>query len=332
MKENKNRTPDCRHCHIILCIIFVILIIIFNGIIIKFINNLMHHLANSIPVLEDKDAPALKFLIVTISLCGFVGGVTGGLYDKKKKAPTRLEGALDCLTFGFSGIICAFGIVVLTTSFSGMLKTPMSLNDCLFIIAISLLSGFFAFRLLPHLGDNLEKKIAKAKEEVKEEVKEDVGKIRKLTEENDNLTLHNELLVKANLAFSQNNPIITDEVLKLYDENINKFKNNGTLNIYYGRLYKMKKQYVKAIEALKAFTKNTNQAEALKATYFNIACYISLLAEENNDKSLLTEVLENLKKAYKFNNNIFEYSKYDSDLDYFWTIKTEEEVKEFIEN
>lgn len=100
---------------------------------------------------------SLLVVCLVIIITGGIGGVAGGLYNNKCKHSPAINNWKDWFIFTSSGVVSAFGVIVVCSGIGSMFNQPDKFANGLYLIGISLLSGFFAMRLLPCLGNRLEK-------------------------------------------------------------------------------------------------------------------------------------------------------------------------------
>ena len=266
--------------------------------------------------------PDVHYLIV-VCVCIFVfgglGGVSGGLYRYKCNHFPCIDHWRDFLIFTLSGIVCAFGVIVLCTGIGAVFDRSNVFSQGLYIIGISLVSGFFAMRLLPSLGNRLEKQINDA-----------TRKAVKAEEQGKMAVEYNQLVSIATTALTTKNQADMDYAIDCLEKDISSFYWDRTLNIYLGRLYRWQGNLDKAIMALRTFIqekykhktdKSSVDKEALGVAYFNIACYHTLKVKQvpEEKKRLLNEAEEALLNAIELIPNLKEEISSDSDLLVFRT-------------
>ena len=253
---------------------------------------------------------SLFVVCLVIIIMGGIGGFAGGLYNNKCNHSPAIDGWKDIFVFIMSGIICAFGVVIVFTCAGSMLDDKDNFAKGLYLVGISLMSGFFAMRLLPRLGNHLEKKIDDLS--AKTSAVEKKGK--------DILNYHR-LITVAETAFSTESKGDIDYAIREIEGSIDTFCVDRTLNIYLGRLYRRKKEYDKAIQVLKRFISHVKKLnrplhrgnrDSIGVAYFNIACYHYLKSEDK--KQFSDDVINALRKAIKYDPSLRETAESDEDI------------------
>jgi len=265
---------------------------------------------------EKIDIELLYKICVVIIITGGVGGIAGGLYNKHRNFPLAIEKGWDYVTYFFCGVVCSFGVAVLCTTISSLLSNSGENNKALYLIGISLLSGFFSMRLLPKIGDQLETRLKL--------IESQTAGVAKKAEESIEYT---KLLSFSDTAFSTKNPVDIESAIVNIENNIKMFATDRTINIYLGRLYRQQRKYNKAIYALREFIEhkqqqiknypgNNSDKEACGAAYFNIACYHVLKAAEapSEENRLFEESITALRETKKYNPMLAASASNDPDL------------------
>jgi len=265
----------------------------------------------------------LIVVCVTILLFGAFGGVSGGLYRYKCNHMPFINKKRDFFIFAFSGIACAFGVIVLCSGIGSIFSKSDIFSQGLYLIGISLVSGFFAMRLLPCLGNRLEKQINDIN--IKAEEASRLG--------HDAMT-YQHLLSIAEMALSTKKTTELDDATAQLQNAVNKndyFAMDRTINIYLGRLYRWNgnlndaiyslRKFIEKIEILKRSPRH-GDCEAVAAAYFNIACYHVEKAKKCGAGSdervrLLSEAKAALSESIKRKNSYRDDALVDNDLELF---------------
>ena len=244
----------------------------------------------------------LHFLVVVcccIFLFGGIGGIAGGLYRYKCGHFPCISRWRDLLfIFPLSGMVCAFGVVVLCSGIGSIFDRSNLFSLGLYVIGLSLVSGFFSMRIIPCLGNRLEEQINAVNKRAIAAEKQ--GKIA---------MEYNQLISIATTALSTKNMPDIDYAIECLSHSISNYYWDRTLNIYLGRLYRAKGDLNQAILCLRKFIdemykhqkdKTPVEKEALAVAYFNIACYHSLkIATSPIEKDrLLHETEDALQKSF----------------------------------
>lgn len=275
-----------------------------------------------------KDPKSLLIFCLIIIAMGGCGGFAGGLYNNKCKHIPAIDGWKDILVFIMSGVVCAFGVIILF-SYAGVILNDNNteLSTGLYLIGISLMSGFFAMRLLPRLGDQLQKKL----DDLGKKTDKEINKVEKEVSKVEEYSMtYITLLSLASTALSTNNERDRANAIKEIEENIELFPIDRPLHIYLGRLYRWQEKLDNAISLLRRFVKkrlqrenseglNSGDKEALATAFFNISCYHCLKAENHKKgsperKRLLGEALVALKEVEEYNFDLAKEAFIDSDM------------------
>lgn len=260
-------------------------------------------------------------LCAVIAVCGAFGGVVGGFYRWKCGICPKPSSRMEYFYFALFGIVSAFAIMLVCKWMGLVFDNPGSLSKGLYVIGISVVSGFFAMRILPHLGSVIEDRLSQLSQKVDETQNQVAMNIARIKDDED----YGRLLGCAEMALTTGKSGDRQEAIRCIEENLERFSHRRTLNIYYGRLLRKEGNIHEAIKVLENFTHklrarhadclHRNDYSALGAAYFNIACYYALLfVDERNrgDEKLLGKVKSSLQEAIK-NDSIYERLWRDDD-------------------
>lgn len=243
-------------------------------------------------------------LCVVVALCGAFGGFVGGIYRWKCGISPKPSCKAEFCCFALCGLVSAFAIMLVCKWMGLVFDNPSSLSKGMYVIGISVVAGFFAMRILPHLGSVIEDRLSQLSQKVDETRQQVAENGARIQDDED----YHRLLGRAEMALSTNEPTDRREAIKCIEEDLDRFAHRRTINIYYGRLLRREGEYSKAIMALNRFIKtlkakragnlHRNDRSALGAAYFNIACYYGLLLSRGG-KTSDDDILEKLKSALR---------------------------------
>ena len=265
---------------------------------------------------------SINTMCLVIGVSGAIGGAIGGLYRTKcnlKPFPSRVR---EYLWFALFGFVAAFAIMIICKWMGLIFENPDSSARLLYSIGVSIVSGFFAMRILPFLGDAIEDKLSQLSKQVDETQKMVAFDVQKRQEE----TEYSCAIGRAEAAFANKNKVDYEEAIALIRQLLPKFAYRRTINIYYGRLLRRLGQYDDAIAALQAFIEAikvrkgsgvlvSNDAEAIAAAYFNMACYYRLkLDNDFMPNDVRDKCREALSNAMRYDKKYEDSWKEDEDL------------------
>lgn len=263
---------------------------------------------------------AIMCSVVIVS--GAFGGAIGGLYRKECGSVPFPSRKLAYLWFSLFGVVSAFAVMIVCKWMGLIFENPDSLSKWLYAIGVSVISGFFAMRILPFLGVAIEDRLGQLSRKLDDTQKMMEYDSRKRQEEAE----YSRAIGRAEAAFANKGTIDYEEAIATIRQILPKFSCRRMINIYYGRLLRRLGQFDAAIAVLQDFINAVNNskmsveltsddAEAIAAAYFNIACYYRL--KLNNDFSpndVLIKCREALNNAIKYDKKYADNWRSDEDL------------------
>lgn len=244
-------------------------------------------------------------LCVVVAMCGAFGGFVGGVYRWKCGISPKPSSKWEYCCFSLCGLVSAFAIMLVCKWMGLVFDNPSSLSKGLYVIGISIVAGFFAMRILPHLGSVIEDRLSQLSQKVDETQQQVAANVSRIKDDED----YRRLLGRAEMALLTKEVGDRKEAIRCIEENIDRFSHRRTINIYYGRLLREECDLPKAICALQRFIDklkakrasdlHRNDHSALGAAYFNIACYYGLqfINGGMTDNKLLDKVRSALQNA-----------------------------------
>ena len=253
-------------------------------------------------------------VILIVSICGALGGIACGLYRKKCGHNPSLVSLTDVGVFAMSGIVCAYGIILFGTGVANMFGQVGNHVKAFYLIGMSVVSGFFAMRLIPRIGSKLEQKVI-------DQVRADVAMA------NERQVAYTQLVTACQLALTAGDDGNVEVALQLLKKHAGEYPKDRTVNICYGRLLRKRQDLKAAINILRQYITNMlNEADkdrlssadksAISTAYYNIACYHCLLANKmpNERTRLVGEAQTALHNAYEFDSGVTNNWQKDGDL------------------
>lgn len=258
----------------------------------------------------------LAGVILVVSVCGAFGGIAGGLYRKKCGHKPSLVTWGDVLIFAASGIVCAYGIILFGTGITNMFSKVSNYEKAFYLIGLSIVSGFFAMRLIPKIGSKIEKRLESLD-----------NKLDLVSKEGESMVVYQKLLSACQVALSTEEKADIDAAIELLRKDAGTYPKDRMLNVYFGRLLRRKGDLRGAITVLRAYVgrmlEGVNREmlsqvdkEAIAVAYYNIACYHSMLAGEmpHEKNRLLQEAKDALVASHCFDSGIADKWQADVDL------------------
>ena len=257
--------------------------------------------------------PISMFFIYLAFIClsGFVGGVARCLHQNKDNSDYKKTPITKIVINGFIGVAGAFGIVFLSLSVNQIiLNACFDIKGMMFIVSSCVIAGFMSTKVFSKLSKPFEEQIADMKESVNENIEEVQEKMQKQQKEvlaaSQKAIKYSEALSLAETAFDRKKKPEIENAINAINNIKDCFKDDRTLHIYLGRLYRLDDDLKNAIRSLRSFISNIeNEIDSTSTTvykthaaaaYFNIACYHSLLAEKTKHHAL--EMDRMLKEAH----------------------------------
>ncbi len=240
-----------------------------------------------------EDVQKFLILFMTVLVFGGIGGFVGGTYRKRHGIEPSVNSWKDGTVFFLCGVISAFGVVSLCSGVASFFEKAAVLNKGISLVGVSLLSGFFSMRILPHLGAQLEKRIG----DVEKKTSEKDAELEKRTSElvlklEEAESLRKELSIFASvsavaLAALQSGSVTDAEyAIGRMKKNFDLFRKERIWVIVYGRLLHRIRREDDAISVLEEYISCLREARKkegaaftsedrhnLATAYFNIACY-----------------------------------------------------------
>ncbi len=227
--------------------------------------------------------------------------------------------------FGLAGAGCVLvgGLWVQKLSFID------SVDNTVFLWALMLVSGVFSRRMVPVIGDQLERELMKRRITDTEKIANNAAAT------SNQAVSFTEAMSFAQTALSRADTTIdVPQAIQALNKVESDFPTHRTLHIYLGRLYKRLGDYDNAILCLRTFIKNLDKqtkgrgsAETkvdIADAYYNIACYHALKARQVHDAHereeeevrLKKESLESLRLSVEKSPENAELAKADKDFDF----------------
>lgn len=258
------------------------------------------------------ESTSLWLMCFLVAFLGGIGGIGGGLYRRKCRNCPYLDERVELITFFISGAVSAFGTILILSGAEKILGSNKIPVEGFTLVALSLVSGFFAMRLIPLIGSKLEKrfeelglKLSKAEIRVAE-MEQRLSVTGNVGRED---ALYNHLLVYAESVLSNRSLSECVFVIAEIEKHIVKFRCRRTLNIYYARLKRMTGDLDGAVKILRSYIDAASKVgdlgdfekNGIGIAHYNIACYLCLKMTEVREKSAeLPEIQKNLKEAVKY--------------------------------
>lgn len=261
----------------------------------------------------------LSVIIVVVAVCGALGGVTSALCqvllsdddNTTNNGTTKSGDSLSTkfcnnkLTCALAGVISAFCVIMLCSSAASFFDKADVVCKGLSIVSLSLLSGFFALRILPHLGNRLANEIGAVKKDTidlrnrldeaenkrkqsDEKLMDALAQLRETEKKEALYKLHSNIVSKSLIALVSKQQEDRKPILEMISNELHNFKTDRPVNILYGRLLRDEAKEDDAICVLKTFINNIKQVaaeegrecsieerKAMGTAYFNIACYFN---------------------------------------------------------
>jgi tetratricopeptide (TPR) repeat protein len=237
-------------------------------------------------------------LLIIIGLSGMFGGYVSALLDNISSHPSLTKISDECkkcsrwylFCRAIIGIAGAFGVVFIAYSIDKV-KTNASISNILYLISMSIVAGAVSFRILPKIGTKLEEQLL-----LTDKKADDAIKIADDTREYaDDTREYTAAIEHAGAALTRDQIIDVPQAIERLSNIKEKFKDDRTLYIYLGRLFRKLGQYDDAILILREFIRNINNSKNIPESrclvdkadaYFNIACYHVLKAKDHALKNL----------------------------------------------
>ena len=250
-----------------------------------------------------------------VSIFGGIGGIGGGLYRRKCQNCPYLESWVETITFFISGAVSAFGTVLIFSGAEKLIGTNKLPIEGFTLVALSIVSGFFAMRLIPLIGSRLEKRFEEiglklSKAEIK--VTEMEGRLRMADNSGKDAGLYSHLIVYAESVLYNKSKSECRFAVQEIRNSIDKFRDRRTLNIYFGRLLRLLGDLEGAILELGKYAKHMEKLDkesclptferlGIGIAYYNMACYRCLMIKDvENEATALLEVQRYLKSAIAY--------------------------------
>jgi len=252
-----------------------------------------------------QDNVKVVVLCAVVAACGAFGGFVGGIYRWKCGISPKPSSKWEYGCFALCGLVSAFAIMLVCKWMGLVFDNPSSLSKGLYVIGISIVAGFFAMRILPHLGSVIEDRLSQLSQKVDETQQQVAANVARIKDDED----YRRLIGRAEMALSTDKPGDRLEAIRCIEESLDRFAHRRTINIYYGRLLRREGELDKAICALKRFIDKLqakragdllrNDHNALGVAYFNIACYYGLQFVNGGmtDNKLLNKLKSALQDA-----------------------------------
>lgn len=254
-----------------------------------------------------------------IGMAGAFGGLTGGMYRRLTEMVPCPDAKKDYVCFLLCGAVSAFAAMVICKWLGLVFDNPNPMSRVLYTIGVSMLAGFFAMRILPHIGGVIDDKFKQLHDELAENRKQFARTLKDFSD-------YNRVVGRAEVALATNAKSDYLESISCIESVLEKFKHRRTINIYYGRLLRRVERYDDAIKALQNFINNLleakkqfglidNDKKAVAAAYFNIACYKWIKYRSGElTETMLEDLKSTLKKAASYNHECATSWKTDDDL------------------
>lgn len=257
------------------------------------------------------ESTSLVWMCILVAVLGGVGGIGGGLYRRKCRNCPYLDEWVELITFFISGAVSAFGTILILSGAEKILGSNKVPVEGFTLVSLSVVSGFFAMRLIPLIGSKLEKRFEElglklSKAEIR--VAEMEQRLSVTGNAGREEALYNHLLVYAESVLSNRSQSECAFVISEIEKHIVKFSCRRTLNIYYARLMRMVGDLDGAVKVLRNYIDAASKVGGLDdferngigIAYYNIACYLCLKMSEVREESVeLLEIQKNLKEAVK---------------------------------
>lgn len=288
-------------------------------------------------------------MILLISIPGAFGGFCFALYDFYRDAKLLDDYVVECLRSdnlkkshiclwllgkAAIGVAGAWGIVLIGFGV-GKIQSDNNVLNQVFLIAFSSIGGTLSYTMLPNIGNKvaneLQLKIEKTQSDFQSKIENTIKEIR---------LVHKESIEGDEFGIAMNEAVAALNTRSKFDaglaiQKLEKIKEKHptvrTLHIYLGRLYRIIRDYNKAIQALRDFINylenecshgnvNPERDHDMADAYYNISCYKVLMAKIQEKPSpeekerLLSESIKALKKSIALSPSNLENAKIDDDL------------------
>jgi tetratricopeptide (TPR) repeat protein len=239
---------------------------------------------------------------------------------------------------GVAGSFCAVFLGI----WLGKFTIEATVNNLLYLSSFCVAIGTISFTILPQLGKKIGEQILAEKIAQNEKKAEATEKKVDIAIENSNANLnYTRVMLHAETALNTKHQSDIDTAIENLKNIQSKYKRDRTLNIYLGRLYRVRQEYDDAINLLRSyideiesnpdmFTNRHDNVDKADA-YYNIACYHALKAKQPHDdqqeyERLITEAFEAFQTSIQLSHNNLEYAKRDEDLK--WLLGEDDRFKE----
>ena len=260
---------------------------------------------------------------VGIMLTGGLGGILGACYRRKCCTEPCFQRWSDIFAFGGAGAASAFSVIVVCKGLGLIIESQDLFAQTFKLYGLTFVSGFFAMRLIPKIGLQIEQRLDRID-----------AKVERVAKEGQNLVAYQKLLSVCQVALAKDAPMSdVDDALGLLRKGLQPYWRDRTLNIYYGRLLRQKGDLRGAIVVLREYVDRMlrgidrgklppEESTAVSVAYYNIACYHSLLmkgapSEPHEQERLRKETKDALTASYAFDAGIAGEWKTDEDFDPF---------------
>ena len=271
----------------------------------------------NLEALLGEDARKFLILFMTVLVFGGIGGFVGGTYRKRHGIEPSVNSWKDGTVFFLCGVISAFGVVALCSGVASFFDKAAVLHKGISLVGVSLLSGFFSMRILPHLGAQLEKRIGDVEKktsekdaELEKRTSDIVGKLNDAEKLRRELSIFVSVSSVALAALQSGSSTDAEYAINRIQKHFELFKKERLWVIIYGRLLHRVKRNDDAITVLEEYIADLTEERKsegkefsnedkhnLATAYFNIACYYNNRSD-GNAGLYLDQVRSSLEKSF----------------------------------
>lgn len=271
-----------------------------------------------------EDAQKFSILFITVLVFGGIGGFTGGTYRKRHGIEPSINTWKDGTVFFLCGVISAFGVVALCSGVASFFDKAAILHKGISLVGVSLLSGFFSMRILPHLGARLEKQIGEVKKDSEARDKalelrteKVLREVEKNSEVQKRFDVFSRCAAVALAAMGSNAQSDKEHAVYVMSQHFDQFREERIWVIIYCRLLHRIGRSLEAISILEEFIEKIlsrhramgdnlmqEEKESLGTAYFNMACYYNNpenrdLTDKTRNGDYTSDNLEAVKSCLK---------------------------------